>query len=239
MQEKISILCGMENFALLGLAIAPAMALAIFIYWKDKFEKEPLQWLLWSYFLGIPAAIGAGLSSYGLSWLLDQVSNITANTKILIDAFISVAFVEEFFKFLIIEIFLYRKKVFNEPYDGITYAVMVSMGFATFENILYVSQGGWATAFVRMFTAVPAHAVFGVMMGYFLGIARFSDKPKFNKWLAILAPSLLHGFYDVSLFLKNIPFMYLGAIISLILGILLSLKAIRIHQKSSPFNPSN
>jgi RsiW-degrading membrane proteinase PrsW (M82 family) len=69
---------------------------------------------------------------------------------------------------------LYNNKNFNEPFDGIVYAVIVSMGFATIENIIYVFQYGFATGILRLFTAVPAHAAFGILMGYFLGKAKFT-----------------------------------------------------------------
>ena len=72
--------------------------------------------------------------------------------------------------------YAYRKKEFDEPFDGIVYAVMVGMGFATVENISYVSQYGLMTGIMRLFMAVPAHASFAIIMGYFMGKARFSAK---------------------------------------------------------------
>ena len=80
-------------------------------------------------------------------------------------AFCFVGLGEEFSKFFFIRVYIFRKKDFNEPFDGIIYAVMVSMGFATAENIFYVINGGLSTGFVRMFTAVPAHAAFAIYNG--------------------------------------------------------------------------
>ena len=73
-------------------------------------------------------------------------------------------------KFIALRYYAFRNKNFNEPFDGIIYAVYISMGFA-FVNILYVSQGGMQVAILRTFTAVPAHAMFAVMMGYYAGLA--------------------------------------------------------------------
>lgn len=80
-----------------------------------------------------------------------------------VNAFFKVALVEEFSKFFFVRFILYRNKNFNEPFDGIVYAVMVSMGFATIENIIYVFQYGAMTGVLRMFTAVPARDQSGKM----------------------------------------------------------------------------
>ena len=91
-----------------------------------------------------------------------------------IKAFIVVALVEEFSKYIIVKYYAQNNREFNEPFDGIVYAVMVSMGFAALENVLYVYQYGSSTGITRAFTAVPAHATFGILMGYFMGKAKFS-----------------------------------------------------------------
>ena len=92
--------------------------------------------------------------------------------KTLIFSVVVVGFSEEFSKYI------FPKKEFCEPMDGIVYSVIVSMGFATLENILCVSSGGINTAIVRMFTAVPAHAAYACLIGYFVGVAKFSNNSR-------------------------------------------------------------
>ena len=65
---------------------------------------------------------------------------------------------EELFKFLALMFVAFPRKNFNEPFDGIVYSVMIGLGFASFENIMYVFEGGIGVAFMRTFTAVPMHA---------------------------------------------------------------------------------
>ena len=157
----------------------------------------------------------------------------------LIFAFVVVGCTEEGCKFFMLRTFAYPKKEFDEPFDGITYSVMVGMGFATLENIMYVSQFGYGNAFLRMFTAIPAHAAFGIIMGYYTGLAKFARNPKpllFQGWLYA---ALLHGAYDFSLMDQNIPLITLGAALSLYLGIRFSLKAIRLHQEDSHLRSRN
>lgn len=152
-----------------------------------------------------------------------------------VHAFLLVALVEEFSKFIFVRGILYRNPNFNEPFDGIVYSVMVGMGFATFENILYVSDGGIATAVLRMFTAVPAHASFAVLMGYYLGKAKFEHRKGFMAIYGLLAATFFHGAYDYCWFIAFVPGIWLGALVSLVVAIVFSRKAIRIHQAASPF----
>jgi RsiW-degrading membrane proteinase PrsW (M82 family) len=114
---------------------------------------------------------------------------------------------------------------------------MVSMGFATFENVMYAFSEGMGTAIFRMFTAVPAHATFAILMGYYLGKAKFETRKSYYAFHALGIATLFHGAYDYFLFISFVPGIALGALASLATGVWLSRKAIRIHQNASPFQP--
>ena len=73
---------------------------------------------------------------------------------------------------------------------------MLTLGFATFENIEYVYAGGFWVALMRAFSAVPAHACDGALMGYFLGQARFAPNKGGYAWIGLAVAILFHGFYD-------------------------------------------
>lgn len=215
---------------LLALAVAPCLALILFIYLRDKYDREPLGLLLASFLLGA-VSIGPAI----IVELMMRKSGFISS-HIWAEAFIGVGLVEEGWKLFFVFALPWRRKAFNEPFDGIVYAVMVSMGFAMFENIMYVVQGGLGVAVMRMFTAVPAHATFAVIMGYFLGYARFSKKNEpLLMVLALLVPTLFHGAYDYFLMENSVQGLWAGAILSLIVGIILSFRAISIHRKGSPF----
>jgi RsiW-degrading membrane proteinase PrsW (M82 family) len=109
------------------------------------------------------------------------------------------------------------------------------MGFAMVENLIYVFQGGLEVALIRAFTAVPAHATFGILMGYFMGKAKFNGKRIADNLIGLALAVLFHGTYDFFLFLQFIPGIWIGAFISLIIAIFLARKAIKIHQKNSYF----
>jgi RsiW-degrading membrane proteinase PrsW (M82 family) len=218
---------------LLALALAPGVAIVLYIYLKDKHEREPLGLLLMSFFYGVLSIFVTLL----VSWPLEILTiNKEDAGELFADAFFKVALVEEFSKFIFIRFILFRNKNFNEPFDGIVYAVMVGMGFATLENIVYVYQYGMATGIMRMFSAVPAHACFAILMGYYLGRAKFSkEKNLYFTLLALISATVFHGLYDYFLFITFVPGIWIGAVISLVVAIILSRKAIKIHQAASPF----
>jgi protease PrsW len=224
----------MNLLALLALALAPGIAIGIYIYLKDKHEREPIGLLLMSFLYGALSTLITILISWPLTArvAIDE-SNVADQA---INAFFLVALVEEFSKFIFVRFVLYPNKNFNEPFDGIVYALMVSMGFATLENVLYTFQYGVATGILRMFTAVPAHATFGILMGYFLGKAKFThQRSLYYSVVALLVATIFHGAYDYFWFINYIPGVWVGAIVSLVVGVVLSRRAIVLHQGRSPF----
>lgn len=223
----------MSGLSLLSLALAPGAAIILYVYLKDKHEREPLSLLLISFLYGGLSTLVTLFISWPVNFLILTKEDDVVHQ--FFNAFFKVALIEEFSKFIFVRFILYYNKNFNEPF-GIVYAVMVSMGFATVENIMYVFQYGFATGLLRMFTAVPAHAAFAILMGFYLGKAKFTHRKEFYySLLALLAPTLFHGSYDYFWFISYIPGIWTGAIISLIVSFILSRQAIRLHQQASPF----
>ena len=220
---------------LLLFAVAPVFAIILYIYLQDKYEKEPFGLLFKSFLLGALVSVAIVLVLYLITGRLIPLTDKFSVWQQFIHAFVVVALAEEFSKYIIVRYYAQPKQEFNEPYDGIIYAVMVSMGFACTENIMYVLDGGYNVALLRAFTAVPAHATFGILMGYFMGKAKFSINRKQLNLAGLALATLFHGAYDFFLFINFIPGIWIGAFISLIAGIILSKKAIRRHQNNSQF----
>lgn len=221
------------SWVLFNLALAPIAAVLVFIYVKDKYEREPLALLVGCFFLGILSVLPAIL----LETLAQKAGiNVSSNTfTTFIYAFFVVGFSEEFCKFIIIRLFIFKNKNFNEPFDGIVYCVVVSMGFAAIENVMYVLQGGLGTAIMRMFTAVPAHALFGIFMGYFIGKAKFSNKKGLYLFLGLFIAIVMHGLYDFFLFQNDFVVLKFAIFPLLIAAFFISLNAIKIRVSNSPF----
>jgi protease PrsW len=223
---------------LFALSIAPGIAISLYFFFRDEYNREPRRHLLFSFLLGVLSAVPAMLLQSLFLPLQEKFlpENILS---IAIKAFIIVAFTEEWCKYIMVRYYAYRQPEFDEPFDGIVYAVMVSMGFATIENIGYVMQHGLATAIVRMFLSVPAHAGFAVLMGYYMGKAKFRQESRFSFMMkGLFLAVFFHGLFDFCLFLrdnslvqKNISDIFLvgGAVITFIIAIQFSRIAIREH----------
>ena len=182
------------QMVLLLSAILPVAIILYFIY-RNDIKKEPWQLLL--------KCFGFGMFSIIPTIIIEMILNLgnvfhSSFVHSFYTAFIVAGFTEELLKFLILYWIIFKSKRFDQYYDGIVYAVFVSLGFAFVENIIYVLQGGIGTAVGRAILSVPAHGLFGVIMGYFLSLAKFSDVEKIKHKLfpAFLLPMLFHGVFD-------------------------------------------
>ena len=227
----------------IALALAPGIAICLFIFYKDVYNREPKLNLIVSFILGCVAIFPAIWFEQAFSYTIDGTI-----TGVAIFSYAVVGFSEEASKFLGLRFYSYRQKSFDEPLDGIVYGVMVSMGFATLENVMYVMKyaeagQGLQVGIQRMFLSVPAHASFAVVMGYFVGKAKFNPA---NSLLIMLTGLLLavffHGTYDFFLFLPTYShigkelsegLLAGGAIGSYIVCLILSRKLIRYHRNIS------
>tara|TARA_R110002073_G_scaffold325707_2_gene505023 strand:+ start:6978 stop:7649 length:672 start_codon:yes stop_codon:yes gene_type:complete len=220
---------------LLVATATPILIVIIYIYIKDKYEKESKRVLLVSFMLGAILSIVITTLLYVFFDLFLPLPDNYSIWQQFVKAFFVVGLIEEFSKYIMVRYYAQPRKGFNEPFDGIVYAVMVSMGFAAVENLFYVLQGGIEVALIRAVTAIPAHATFAILMGYYMGKAKFSNNR--IKWnlIGLLLAVLFHGAYDFFLFIGFIPGISMGAFISLIIGIILSRRAIKAHQEISHF----
>ena len=212
---------------LLALAIAPGIAICIYIYVKDKFKREPFGLLLGSFILGMLSTIPAIVLELVFGVPFGKLTGMSL-VQVAIFAYGVVALSEELCKYVVVRYFAFRRQAFDDPFDGIVYAVMVGMGFATLENIGYVYEHGMATGILRMFLSVPAHGTFAVLMGYHVGLAKFDPaNRKKHLFYAIFWPVLFHGTFDFFLLKADTILHVAGALASFFIAIKLSRRAIR------------
>ncbi|HXB91795.1 MAG TPA: PrsW family glutamic-type intramembrane protease [Puia sp.] len=224
---------------LAALAVAPGIAVCLFIYSLNKYGKEHILWLVLCFLLGMAATLPALL----VQTLAVDVRNEPYRHSILSYvwyAFVIVALSEEGSKFLVLRFFAWPRSTFREPFDGILYSVMIGMGFATVENIEYVSQFGLETGVSRFFLAIPAHASFAVLMGYNVGWAKVRHRRRL--WLmtrGLLIAVLFHGSFDFFLFIQqsrtatqylSTGILSFGAFASFYIAVRLAFRAIRMHR---------
>ncbi|WP_245630018.1 PrsW family intramembrane metalloprotease [Alicyclobacillus acidiphilus] len=174
-----------------GLAMIPGLLLLIFIYTRDQLHPEPKRYVLRFFILGAAIVFPAGL--------IERITMASPGFSLggfqgrLVTAFFVAGMIEEFLKAAIFDRGLLHSKLIRNRMDCIVYAAAIGLGFATVENIMYVTSSGFTTAVVRSVTAVPAHFMFAIIMGYYFGRARFDGR---NKALAYVVPAVAHGTYD-------------------------------------------
>lgn len=210
------------NLSILILSILPVYLLNRYINNKDS-EKEPKKLLRKLTKGGVYSAILAIIISLFLP-LISSVFDATRTEvmnplELLTYAFIGVALVEESCKYYFTYKYTYNNREFDYLFDMIVYATYVSLGFALLENLIYVITGGIYVGLLRAVTAIPMHACTGVIMGHFLGEAKYNElnkkSAKKNKILALLVPILMHGAYDYSAFSGH-TFVFIVLIITFV-----------------------
>lgn len=220
--------------AVLLASLAPVLIILFYIYFRDKYDREPLWLLAKAVISGILIVIPIIFVERLLINVMPRAGRIGSAAY---SAFLVAGCTEELFKFLVLYLLVWKSPSFNEKFDGIVYAVFISLGFAAVENVMYVMEGGYHTALVRAITAVPAHALFGVTMGYYFGIAHMYGELR-QSYLrrALLIPILLHGIYDFILML-GIDWLLLIFLLYVIYLYLTGMKKIRILSDTSVFKP--
>jgi RsiW-degrading membrane proteinase PrsW (M82 family) len=187
---------------ILSAGIAPGIALLSYFYLRDEFGIEPISMVFKTFMFGALLVFPISFIQYVI-----QVEGIVQSE--ILNAFIVIGFLEEFFKWFIMIYVVYQHTEFDEPYDGVVYGAAVSLGFATVENILYLFANGLEYAISRALLPVSSHALFGVIMGYYFGKSKFKEQEK-KKWLirSLMLPVFLHGLYDYIL-LSRQDWLYL------------------------------
>lgn len=200
----------MIHLTILAIALLPVALLLMFIYKRDPLP-EPTSFLLKALFYGvltvIPASIIEGIIVAVLYGGGDIAENSVSVLNALTNGFVVAAIPEEGFKLLALWLILRKNAYFDEHYDGIVYAVFVSLGFAAIENVFYLYgniDSFYQVGAVRALMAVPGHYAFGVLMGFFYSLYYFVNRSKRNKYLILIAPILAHGTYDSLLMLSGV-----------------------------------
>lgn len=181
-------------------SFVPVFLMAMFVYWLDRYEKEPLILLGATFFWGAVVAAGSafvintvfGIGIYALTGSGDLADQATAS--------LVAPFVEEGLKgFAVLIIFFFFRNEFDSILDGIIYAAIAALGFAATENVLYIYQHGyveggwsglWQLVFIRDVVVAWQHPFFTAFTGIGIAIARMNR----NILVKIIAIPMGYGF---------------------------------------------
>lgn len=199
----------MNNLILVAVALFPAIALCIYVFKKDRVEKEPLSLLLMLLLFGALTCFPAGILEYIVDKILggifaiaafsdvgsDNLNNIGRIMEIFIRNIFGVAIIEEGVKLVAIIWITRKSREFNSLFDGLIYSIFVSLGFAALENVLYVLGNGIYVGITRAVMSVPGHMFFAVMMGYHYSLWHIIEK----------AQEVEYSFKKEGIITRNLP----------------------------------
>ena len=193
--------------AIILAGVAPGLALLIYFYLKDKYEPEPLSLVIRTFIFGAILIFPISFVEY-----IFESENLIRTD--LVHFLFSSGMLEEISKWLVLFFIAYRNAEFDEPFDGIVYGASVALGFATAENIVYLITNGLDVAFNRAVFPVSSHALFGVIMGFYMSKLKFTKGKKlYPTVLSLIVPSALHGAFNYLMLKEDswvftmIPFM--------------------------------
>jgi len=222
---------------LLVLAIAPSAFLIWFFYHSDKYKHESTKLLLVTFSLGALSIIPASVVEFELARVIPHGRDIVST---FIYFLLGVGLVEESAKFLSVRIYAFRSIHFDEPMDGIVLGVAAALGFATVENIGYVFQNGIETAIVRGFLSVPSHALWGAILGFYLGEAKIKHDSSLALRGLVIAV-FLHALFDTITFIipNGLVSLAILAVFVLLVYFQVVKKEIAEAENESPYRPLN
>lgn len=186
------------NTRLFIIAVVPAISIAVAVYLSDRYDKEPVALLLKTFIFGALSVIPVIV----IERFLSMFNVFTGLLGAAYTAYIVAGFTEEYFKRLVVVKLMCKNKYFDEKLDGIVYAVFSALGFATVENIMYVVFRFSYNPYIGLYRgvlSVPAHAIFGVTMGYYLSLTKFATnkaRERANYRKSLYMPMLLHGTFN-------------------------------------------
>lgn len=219
------------------LTILPIYLICLFAYKKDN-KKEPKKLLIKLFIFGMLSSIPAFIIELIIENIFGNINKLSS-LNLLFYILIGIAFIEETCKWLFIYLTVYFNKEFDQTYDAIIYCIFTSLGFACIENILYCyTVNNIITSFLRGLTAIPGHAFYAIIMGYFLFnakkalIIKNQKKEKLMIILSILLPTLVHTIYDYFIFNEKMIYGFLFVILLFFIYIF----SIEIIRKSSKNN---
>lgn len=226
---------------LLIYSILPVILIGTYIYIKDK-NKEPKSILIKLLAQGILSTILVASLTLILSSTFEiflkeytQMNQI----ELLLYSFVCISLIEELCKFAMLYKTTNNLKENDEPYDMLLYGSFIGLGFASIENIIYVFSYGTSIAIIRAFTAVPIHAMLGILMGYFL--EKYYKKRNIkNITKSLLIPVMIHGLYDYCLLNSK---YFIISIITLVILLIYIIKLLKKESNKSIIieknNPNN
>lgn len=217
----------MRPVVYLTLGFSPLIAGIIWAYFARRNGKDFRALLVRSFFFGMLGIAMLFAAQYLSSLLgLNELRNLK---RILFYSFVTVGFSSELGMYLIFRFLILPKECIDKPIHGITFSIMVALGFSTARLVYYfLDPMGIRDLFpsaLYSFVFVPANMMFAVIMGFYSGMAKFVKSRFVYSLTGLFAAAFFHGLFNFCLLTKDFKLLSLFAFGSTIIVFILGIKA--------------
>lgn len=210
-------------YAILGGAVPAILWLWFWLYQEDRDEPEPIALIIVTFILGgIMVFIAMWMEKYSMNFLSSNTSQI-----------IVWAATEEILKLIGVSFIIFGNNIVRKPIDYPMYFITTALGFAAFENVLYLLKplsvnnniAGMITGNLRFLGSTLLHAIASGMIGSALGLSFYIKKLRVTYLLiGIVSAIVLHSIFNFFImkgdgenFLSVFGFLWVIAIINILI----------------------
>lgn len=217
----------MRPFAYITLAFAPLLAIAMYFYFTNRYNRDYGRLLVISFFTGAMGIAILFLAETLSAWL--GLNDIRGLKRTVFFSFITFALSSEIGKFILYRYYIIPHRIIDRPIHGIIFSIMTSLGFSTLSLALFMLDPfGLQRYFpytLFAFVVVPANIMFAVIMGFFVGMAKFMKARFFFSLMGMLGAAFFHGIFAFCLITNDFKLLSLFSFGSTIIVFILGLKA--------------
>ena len=217
----------MNPIVYVTLAFAPIIAGIMIFYFSKKNDRNFTSLLLKSYFLGMLGIVVVIIAQY-ISSLLG-LNDLRTLKRIIFYSFVTVGFGSELGIYIILRYFINPKEPVDKPIYGITFAVMVALGFCTVQILYFILDPMNISSLfpqtLYTFVFVPANIMFAIIMGFYVGMAKFIRTRFVYNMTGLFAAAFFAGIFNFCLLTKDFKLLSLFAFGSMVIVFVLGIKA--------------
>jgi RsiW-degrading membrane proteinase PrsW (M82 family) len=217
----------MRPLAYITLSFAPVIAIALYLYFHQRYNKEYGRLLLQAFLAGAFGVLVL-IAAETLSSILG-LNDIRSLKRTLFFSFITFSLSSELGKFILYRYYIIPNKLIDRPIHGIIFSIMTALGFSTFALILFmVDPFGLKSYFpytLYTFVMVPANIMFSVILGFFVGMAKFMKARFVFSLTGLLGAAFFHGIFTFCMLTSDFKLLSLFSFGSTVIVFILGLKA--------------
>ncbi|MCX6279121.1 MAG: hypothetical protein NT004_13650 [Bacteroidetes bacterium] len=218
----------MQTLTYFTISFAPIIFLAMYLYIRKHRDRKFVSLMIRSMVAGV-FSISVLALAIAISYELG-ISELRNLKRTLFFAFITIGGSAELGKFLVYRYIIMRDSVNVSPFDAIILSVCVALGYCTVAlvgfalNFGNIQQSLPVTLF--SFAFIPGSLIFSIVMGFFIGMARFLKTHIVFSLTSLIGAAFFHGIFIFCMVTRDYKLLSLFAFGSSVIVFILAMKAV-------------